>query len=145
MYCNKCGKPIDSSERFCPECKQQMAATVVPTTRYTPVVRGPSNRKGVSSMLLGIFALILEIVALSLTIADIAGLGVFVLIIATILTITSLSNGIKAIKNFSYARSRRLPKPTAGLVMGIIGIDLAAGCIFFSIYDWIVAIVWMVG
>lgn len=138
MYCNKCGKYIESDETLCPECKQvqQNVSTpnvVVIEQQATPITyaAAPSNKPGVISLVLSMVGLVgIFIAAFSIGFESV-GLMVFASAVVITGFVISLVQGIKAIKSFIYTCKNKLKKPIAGFIMGIVGLETSAIVILY--------------
>ena len=137
MYCNKCGKFTETDDILCADCKAkeqqqlvhpavaeyttQASTTLQPTAEIKPA---PSNGFGVASMVLGIVALFLSVVGYIGAGPGYEDAVLIVCLFALPALIIALVNGIKAIVVFIKACIKKQPKPIAGFVMGIIGLNL---------------------
>ena len=108
-------------------CQQTCQPEVYQQVVYNPQpisLKKPSNGFGVASMVLGIVALIMSVIALANATPSYAGVVAVVYLLAQPAIIIALVNGIKAIVVFIKACKNKQPKPIAGFVMGIIGLTL---------------------
>ncbi len=134
MYCYKCGKYTESDETLCPECKAQQnqaqpQVVVVEETALTPAevgVKAPSNKHGVTSMVLSLVAAVFLGIAMVGAMEYLLGLLLFSSAALLTLCIISLTQGIKAIKQFIYAGKTNQKRPIPGFVMGLIGLETVA-------------------
>ena len=160
-YCSKCGTPLDASSKFCPGCgtlvesaqtPDSSAWNSVPQTSYSswdamdpystpgvfvpPVVTGKAKALGFVGMALSIVGFILACIGLLATVATMEelkgvalGMSIGYGIFALPMVIVGLALSKKS-KNLGFTSAA----PTAGVVLGIIGIILVGvmlvlGCI----------------
>lgn len=139
MYCNKCGKFTETEDILCADCKAkeqqqlvhpavaeyttQASTTLQPTAEIKPA---PSNGFGVASMVLGIIEFFMAAMALSIAEPGNEFEVSLLYLFAQPAIIIAIVNGIKAVVVFIKATKNKQAKPTAGFVMGIVGLNLMA-------------------
>ena len=153
MYCNKCGKFTETEDLVCADCKaeeqQQLvhpavaecvkveSASAKPATEIKQAK--PSNGFGVASMVLGIVALIMGLIADAVADPGYAGAVAIIYLLAQPAVIVALVNGIKAIVVFVKACKNNQAKPVAGFVMGIVGLNLMATAMLYLMMAMLLA------
>ena len=114
-------------------CQQTYQPEVYQQVVYNPQpisLKKPSNGFGVASMVLGIVAFVMSVVAYIGAGPGYEDAVLIVLLFAHPALIIALVNGIKAIVVFIKACVKKQPKPVPGFVMGIIGLNLAIISLF---------------
>ncbi len=115
MYCNNCGKKLNGSEKYCPECGKKQEIEVIPTIYNTTRVSTENYRS--ASIALGIIALV----------------GSLLVVFSPIALILSIIGLVLAIK--SHKNNDNVP----GLILNGVGLFLSF--IITGIMTFIIAIV----
>lgn len=137
MYCNKCGKFIESGN-VCAECQAEEQTKANDYVISDTILTGaptfvpqpdPTNRmfgfgKALASTIMSYFGFIFVYVALIASIAD-AEVAAVLYFLATPLVVIPLIFGIQSIKTF-VRRKATCAKPVATLVLGIVGLATSA-------------------
>ncbi len=155
MYCNKCGKQIETGT-LCRECaladaiakteqKEFVEATVL-THEPENLFPDPHNRmfgfgKALASTIMSTIGFFLSYAAIIATIES-PGAALVLTLLSVPLAVLPLIWGINSIKLFK-TRAKTCAKPIPTLVLGIYGVAMAGMTAFFSFLSFILSMAMM--
>ena len=128
-FCSYCGAALPEGAAFCPACQQPVSSQ--PVVHYYVKQKVPGRGFGISSMVLGIFAVVYCPILLLNFFSDVPRMGTYIVsaILPSIIVFAVFPILSTVFSCVARTRGYRNGVSTSGLTMGIIGL----ACSVFSL------------